>query len=205
MWIFSRMFKKAVDKIIAKEVNVRRAEIQVGISSLDSIYEKRKKEYEVKIADIDSLKVRAETQISELERIRVKAEEEQKLLWERLDILRDNLNTEDVWMKLWEMAYSKATDAVWLVLQKEMLHLADLAENRAYLKAKSEFDMNLSRLMEHLTKMSNDREAIPFIKVLALKKDIEDKKLIAERNNNDAQKEQIIKFTAQLELIGALL
>lgn len=205
MWIFSRMFKKAVDKIIAKEVNVRRAEIQVGISSLDSIYEKRKKEYEVKIADIDSLKIRTETQISELERIRVKAEEEQKLLWERLDILRDNLNTEDVWMKLWEMAYSKATDAVWLVLQKEMLHLADLAENRAYLKAKSEFDMNLSRLMEHLTKMSNDREAIPFIKVLALKKDIEDKKLIAERNNNDAQKEQIIKFTAQLELIGALL
>jgi hypothetical protein len=205
MSIFSRIFKKKVDGIIAKEVDARRAEIQVGISALDSIYEVRKKEYEVKIADIDVLKSKVETELKELERIRIKSEDEQKLLWERLDILRDNLNTEDVWMKLWEMAYSKATDAVWLVLQKEMLHLADLAENRAYLKAKAEFDSNLSGFMEHLTKMSNDKEAIPFIKVLTLKKDIEDKKLVAERINNDAQKEQIIKLTAQLELIGVLL
>ena len=202
MWIFSKIFKKTINKIITKEVDARRAEIQIGISKLDSIYEERKKEYEVKIADIDALKFKVETQVDELERIRVNAEIEQKELWKRLDILRDNLNTEDVWMKLWEMAYSKATDAVWIILQKEMLHLVELAENRAYIKAKAEFDADLKTRIDYLIKISNDKEAIPIVKVLALKKVIEEKILVAGRSQNSAQ---VDLFMAQLGILGDLL
>ena len=201
MWIFSKIFRKAVNQIIAKEVDKRRGEIQCGIVELDSIYNGRKKEYEVKIADIDVLKAKVEAELKELECIRIKSEEEQKRLWERLDILRDNLNTEDVWIKLWEMAYSKAVDAVWPILQKEMLHMVELAEQRAYIKSKEEFEIDLGQRMEHLMKLGNEKEMIPFVKVLALKKDIEDKKLVAERVKNIAQ---IERYVAQLEILEAL-
>ena len=195
------IFNKIVDKIIAREVEKRRNEIQIGISELDVIYTERKKEYEVKIADIDVLKSKVETELKELERIRIKAEEEQKRLWERLDILRDNLNTEDVWIKLWEMAYSKATDAVWVILQKEMLHLVELAEQRAYLKAKQEFDIDLNQRMDYLMKSGEGKE-VPLVKILALKKDIEDKKLYAEKVKNSALSD---RYVAQLEILEGLL
>lgn len=195
------IFNKAVDKIIAREVEKRRNEIQIGISELDSIYTERKKEYEVKIADIDVLKIKVEKELLELQRIRLQAEEEQKRLWEHLDILRDNLNTEDVWIKLWEMAYSKATDAVWLILQKEMLHLVELAEQRAYLKSKQEFDIDLNQRMDYLMKSGEGKE-VPLVKILALKKDIEDKKLYAEKVKNSALSD---RYVAQLEILGGLL
>lgn len=188
------IFSKAVDRIIEREVSKRREEIQTEIAKLDFSYKEH-------ILSYNTLKTKVENETKELERVRVKAEEEQKRLWERLDILRDNLNTEDVWIKLWESAYSKAVDAVWPILQKEMLHMVELAEQRAYLKAKTEFDEDLSRRMEHLIKLGNEKEAVPFVKILAIKKDITDKKLVAERIKNEAQ---IEKYAAQLEVLEGL-
>lgn len=231
MLIFSKICKKAVDRIIAKEVSVRKSEIDCEISAyqlkidhetsiLNSAFENRVKDYEVKVTelkdneiglvkaydtklkDLDILKSRVEIELKELERIRIKSETEQKRLWERLDILRDNLNTEDVWIKLWEMAYSKAIDAVWIIQQKEALHLVELAEQRAYLKSKQEFEEDLNRRMDYFIQMNNVNDAIPFVKVLALKKRIEDIRLSAERLKNATQ---VDKCSAQLETIGGLL
>ncbi len=294
MWIFSRMFKKTVDSLINKEINLRRQEVQFKIVEFDSVldnkqkefnvvlakteqdfqcrleelktnanqqiesfnilqenikrkskdieiaekemasredalklsrqevdskikdidnlkdtYEERQEEYASKLSSLDNLIVKVANEIEkssketeELKKVRAKAEEEQKRLWERLDILRDNLNTEDVWIKLWESAYSKAVDSVWLILQKEMLHMVGLSEEKAYLKAKEEFDADLNKRMDYLINMGNDKDSIPFVKVMALKKKIEDVKLNAERIKNVALLE---KCLAQEEILGGLI
>ena len=152
--------------------------------------------------ELQTRKLKVESELLELERVRNKAEEEQKRLWDRLDILRDNLNTEDVWIKLWECAYSKAVDSVWIILQKEMAHMVSLAEERSYVRAKAEFDDDLNKRIEGLKSLANTKIDIPALKVLALKKDIEDKMLIAERVKNVAQ---VSKYMAQLEILGGLL
>ncbi len=232
MWIFNKVFKKAVDNIITREVNNRSNEVELllskAVDKLNQGYEEKKAEYNSKIVSLtDDIQIKIEEleqvrsnieqehrdkintltkgmelQISELERVRNKAESEEKRLWERLDILRDNLNTEEVWLKLWEMAYSKAVDAVWAINQKETLHLIELARQESYLKSKAEFDEDLRLRMDNLIQMSNSGENIPAVKILALKKDIEEKKLQAERIKNESL---VNKYSAQLEIIGGLL
>ena len=202
MWIFSKAFKGTVDKIIANELQTRRQELDLSVAKLNSEYDFYKKSYEDKLSGLGSLKLKVESELLELERVRNKAEEEQKRLWDRLDILRDNLNTEDVWIKLWECAYSKAVDSVWIILQKEMAHMVSLAEERSYVRAKAEFDDDLNKRIEGLKSLANTQTDIPVLKILALKKDIEDKMLIAERVKNVAQ---VSKYMAQLEILGGLL
>ena len=173
MWIFSKAFKGTVDKIIVNELQTRRQELDLSVAKLNSEYDFYKKSYEDKLSGLGSLKLKVESELLELERVRNKAEEEQKRLWDRLDILRDNLNTEDVWIKLWECAYSKAVDSVWIILQKEMAHMVSLAEERSYVRAKAEFDDDLNKRIEGLKSLANTKIDIPALKVLALKKDIE--------------------------------
>ena len=108
----------------------------------------------------------------------------------------------DLWIKLWECAYSKAVDSVWIILQKEMAHMVSLAEERSYVRAKAEFDDDLNKRIEGLKSLANTQTDIPVLKILALKKDIEDKMLIAERVKNVAQ---VSKYMAQLEILGGLL
>jgi len=107
----------------------------------------------------------------------------------------------DLWIKLWECAYSKAVDSVWIILQKEMAHMVSLAEERSYVRAKAEFDDDLNKRIEGLKSLANTKTDIPALRVLALKKDIEEKMLIAERVKNVAQ---VIKYMAQLEILGGL-
>ena len=202
MWIFSKAFKGTVDKIIVNELQTRRQELDLSVAKLNSEYDFYKKSYEDKLSGLGSLKLKVESELLKLERVRNKAEEEQKRLWDRLDILRDNLNTEDVWIKLWECAYSKAVDSVWIILQKEMAHMVSLAEERSYVRAKAEFDDDLNKRVEGLKSLANTKTDIPVLKILALKKDIEDKMLIAERVKNVAQ---VSKYMAQLEILGGLL
>ena len=202
MWIFSKAFKGTVDKIIVNELQTRRQELDLSVAKLNSEYDFYKKSYEDKLSGLGSLKLKVESELLELERVRNKAEEEQKRLWDRLDILRDNLNTEDVWIKLWECAYSKAVDSVWIILQKEMARMVSLAEERSYVRAKAEFDDDLNKRIEGLKSLANTKIDIPALKVLALKKDIEEKMLIAERVKNIAQVE---KYMAQLEILRGLL
>lgn len=195
MWIFN----KIVDRIIEQEVNKRRSEIIARIHDEEVIL---RKEYEIKLAEFSELNKKLESEIEEVKKARIKAEEEQKRLWERLDILKDNLNTEDVWVKLWECAFSKAIDFIWPVLQKETQHLVELVEKQAYIKAESEFKNEVETRMANLIKMANDKEGIPFLKIIAIKKKIEEIKLNAERVKNMALTE---KCFAELELLSNIM
>jgi len=126
---------------------------------------------------------------------------------QELDLSVAKLNSEydfykKSYIKLWECAYSKAVDSVWIILQKEMAHMVSLAEERSYVRAKAEFDDDLNKRIEGLKSLANTQTDIPVLKILALKKDIEDKMLIAERVKNVAQ---VSKYMAQLEILGGLL
>jgi hypothetical protein len=201
-----KFLEKKIQVYIEKEIIKRKEEItlkfNIAIGDLEKSLNYSKSEYEKKEREFLVLKENTELKIKELERVRNAAEEEQKRLWERLDILRDNLNTEDVWIKLWECAYSKAVDAVWPILQKELLHMVELAEQRVYLKAKDEFDIDLKRRIDNLISTANMKEAVPFVKISALIKRVEEVKLNAERVKNIPQ---IEKCSAQLEILGGLL
>src|SRR3990167_4291943 len=121
---------------------------------------------------------------------------------QELDLSVAKLNSEydfykKSYIKLWECAYSKAVDSVWIILQKEMAHMVSLAEERSYVRAKAEFDDDLNKRIEGLKSLANTKIDIPALKVLALKKDIEEKMLIAERVKNVAQ---VSKYMAQLEI-----
>ena len=125
---------------------------------------------------------------------------------QELDLSVAKLNSEydfykKSYIKLWECAYSKAVDSVWIILQKEMAHMVSLAEERSYVRAKAEFDDDLNKRIEGLKSLANTQTDIPVLKILALKKDIEDKMLIAERVKNVAQ---VSKYMAQLEILGGL-
>ena len=125
---------------------------------------------------------------------------------QELDLSVAKLNSEydfykKSYIKLWECAYSKAVDSVWIILQKEMAHMVSLAEERSYVRAKAEFDDDLNKRIEGLKSLANTKIDIPALKVLALKKDIEEKMLIAERVKNVAQ---VSKYMAQLEILGGL-
>src|SRR3990167_6635729 len=66
----------------------------------------------------------------------------------------------DLWIKLWECAYSKAVDSVWIILQKEMAHMVSLAEERSYVRAKAEFDDDLNKRIEGLKSLANTQTDI---------------------------------------------
>lgn len=87
----------------------------------------------------------AENQIVKLEETRQKCEVSQKELWDKLDILKDNLNTEQIWMKLWECAFSKAVDVVWSILKNEAVVLSGYAKTDGYKEAED----RLSKLYEN--------------------------------------------------------
>jgi hypothetical protein len=199
MWICNKFFKNKIQEKIDREVKLRKSEIEIAAQKE---VETSLGQYQLKVLELDNFKQKAENELSDLKSIRERANQEQKEIWEKLNILRDNLNTQDVWVKLWECAYSKAVDAVWSILQRETLHLVDLAEQRAYIKAKEEFDADLKQRIDNLINTSNEKDAIPFVKLLALKKKIEDVKLNSERIKNSAQ---IEKSSAQLEVLEGLL
>ena len=79
--------------------------------------------------------------------------------------------------------------------------MVSLAEERSYVRAKAEFDDDLNKRIEGLKSLANTQTDIPVLKILALKKDIEEKMLIAERVKNIAQ---VSKYMAQLEILGGI-
>ena len=212
MWINSNFFKKrintAVQREIANALIQKKLEISTAETALEVDYLKNKAIFDSKIVEVKALveKVNIQSrelnlQIQETQRIRNNAEEEQKKLWERLDILRDSFTADQIWSRLWECAYSKAIDAVWPILEKEIPHLIELAENRAYLKAKQEVDNEYKIQLEGLIKIAGGQE-VPKLKILALKKEIHEKMLYANRvKNTDLES----RYSAQLELIELLI
>lgn len=127
------------------------------VEVLNSEYNKRKSVYSSQIAELNELTDQVKRKISELSEIRCNAELTQKQLWERLDILRDGLQTEQIWMKLWECAYSKAVDTVWSVLKKETIRLIELAKEDGYKEAEERLAKQYeNKLNDIISKCEND-------------------------------------------------
>lgn len=205
MWIFNKVFKKIIDTTIQKEIAYilaqKKFEIGQAEIELENDYLKNKAIYDSKIVEVKELTVKADIQTQELQRVRLKAETMQEQLWDRLDILRDSFTADQIWSKLWESAYSKAVDIVWPMLEKEMPRLVELAEDRAYLKAKKEAEENYRIQINGLIKETEGQE-VSKLKIISLRKDIHERMLVANRNKNTDLEN---KCQAQLDLINILI
>lgn len=198
MWIFNKIFKKIIDTAIQKEIAYtlaqKKLEISLAETELENEYSKNKEIYDSKIVEVKGL-------TQELQRVRLKAETAQEQLWDRLDILRDSFTADQIWSKLWESAYSKAVDVVWPMLEKEMPRLVELAEARAYLKAKQEAIEDYRIQIDGLIKETEGQE-VSKLKIVSLRKDIHERMLVANRNKNTDLEN---KCQAQLDLINILI
>lgn len=189
------MFKKFVDARIEKEFSRRKEELERMLreeeSSLRFIHSK-------KIEELNTLNSELSQKIQEVKKVRETAENEQKRLWERLDILRDNLNSEQVWMRLWESAFSKAVDVVWGLMKENTEKLIILAkeekEKEVSEKLTSKFKQDVERIFK------SDK----LNKELLSKKydDLYEKFLEAERTK---QKDKAMNYKAQMEILNEIL
>ena len=191
------MFKRIVDKIIDNEVAKRKLEIEERLRIEEN---KLKISYAEKLAELNALNDKLNNQIKEVERTRQNAEAEQKRLWERLDILRDNLNTEQVWMKLWESAFSKAVDVIWGIFKKETLHLIDLAKIDTYAEVEKKLSTQFDKKLGDIIAKSIDIVNVPLL--LKLKEEAHKQYLIFEKVK-DATQMQF--YLGQLKLIEEVL
>jgi len=171
--------RKRVDKLVQDEFERRKKDLELQVKSEEN---RLKLESQKNSNDLKVLVASMNTQIDETRRVREKAEEEQKRLWERLDILRDNLNTEDVWVKLWECAYSKATDKVWEIMKKETLHLVELSKDESYVKARNEFNEKLENRINELISKNSDLVNIPLM--LKIRSESQNQYLLAEKTGD---------------------
>jgi len=171
--------RKRVDKLVQDEFERRKKDLELQVKSEEN---RLKLESQKNSNDLKVLVASMNTQIDETRRVREKAEEEQKRLWERLDILRDNLNTEDVWVKLWECAYSKATDKVWEIMKKETLHLVELSKDESYVKARNEFNEKLENRINELISKNSDLVNIPLM--LKIRNESQNQYLLAEKTGD---------------------
>lgn len=187
------MFKRIVDRIIDNEVSKRRIEVEQRLRAEEG---ELRISYQQKLSELNSLNDKLNRQIQEVERVRLNAETEQKRLWERLDILKDNLNTEDVWLKLWECAYSKAVDVVWEIFKKETLRLIELAKENNQEEIEKKFQEQYEAKLQSLIKESSDIINVP---LFLLKKEEANKGYLEANKRKDGAKEQF--FLGQLKLI----
>ncbi len=213
MLIFNRFINKLVAKEVAKrtekEMADKRKELSAEFIKVQNEFQEKSNQeiqesqdkLKVKLAEVNLLADTYNLQIDALKKLRDKAEEEQKRLWDRLDILRDSLSADQVWSKLWALAYSKAVDVTWPILEKEIPHLVELAEQRAYLKARQEADDEYKLRLESLIKVAGN-ENVSKLKILALKQEIHEKMLIANRAKSVDNEN---KCLGKLELIDILI
>lgn len=177
-----KFIERRIDKIVEQEVQKRKSHIEELIQA--------------KLNEFTALNKRLNWQIKELERTREFTEAEQKRLWERLNILRDNLNTEDVWVKLWECAYSKATDKVWEIMKKETIHLVEIAKEDGYNKAKAELEERYNQKINSAIDTNREKVNVP---LLVKKKDEANQLYLTYQRVHDKDKESYYK--GQIDLI----
>jgi len=190
-------FRKIVDKIIDFEVERRKKEVE---QRLEIEKDKLWMELATKRQEVYVLTTELETQIKGIEKTRQKAEEEQKGLWERLDILKDNLNANGVMNRLWECAYSKAIDAVWSILKKETIHLTELANEDGQNKAKEEANKQYEKKLDDIIKKDMSLINIPLL--YKLKEESRQQYLIFQRSKDN---EKVQYFKGQIDLIAEIL
>ena len=139
-------------------------------------------EYQSKIANLDLLNKQLNEQIVSFEEKHKKAEE--------------------FFNSIWATAYSKAIDAVWPVLEKNIPHLLEIAERKAYEKAQEEFDLQYKLKIQNITSKTQKNDSVPVVKILYKQEKIYDEYLKANRGRNIDLSQ---KYQAQLDLIKELL
>ncbi len=195
------LFKRAADKIIQKQVDKRKSEIEQRIKEEESkiliAHKENIKEEENKLLAIyKSRTQQLETLIKDVERVKFRAEDEQKRLWERLDILRDSLNADQIFSKLWGMAYSKAVDVVWDLFKEETKHLVTLSKQDGYNQGELSSKTSYDRKLNELIKSSTDGVNIP---LLFKRRDEANEKYLVSQKSKDIPRESFYK--GQIELI----
>ena len=196
-----KFIRKKVNEIVDAKVQEELKNKREWIEELHAKEEAILKELHItKLASLNELIMQLNIQIEETKRVRIKSEEEQKLLWERLDILRDNLNSEQVWLKIWEMAYSKATDKVWEIMKSETTHLIELAKKNTYNQAVE----NLSKIYEQKIAdiLKNSTEKVNVALLLDKKEEFTRNYLTCQRGKD---KERENYFQGKIDLIEELL
>jgi hypothetical protein len=196
-----KFIKRKVDDIIVLEVEKRRNEIEKRILAEEV---KLNEEYHKKISELRFANERAELEISELKKVREKAQTEQKQLWEKLDILRDNLNSEKVWLNLWECAVVKVTDMVWDIQKKETLKLLDIVRQEGFDKGIEANKKIYESKVDALIKASVGEVNIP----LLMKRKEEAYSLYLTYQRKQAKDKEVGKenyYKGQVDLIGEIL
>lgn len=191
------MFKRIIDKIIEKEVARRKIEIEEKIKEETLKIENDNKE---KLSQLTSLNNSLTFQIEEVKHTREKAEAEQKRLWERLNIIQDNLNTEKIYVSIWECAFSKAVDLVWDVMESKVKDLIELARKEAYEETEKHLTLINEKRLQDIISKSKDDINVP---LLFKKKEIAKEEFLkADRIGNAKDKSF---YEGQLELLKEVI
>ena len=187
--------KKIIDARIEKEYLSRKHEVEERLRLEES---RLWSAYQNKINELNVLNSNLQMKIEEVKRTRENAEVEQKKLWERLDILRDNLNSEQVWMKVWECAFSKATDVVWGIMKAETVKLVTMAKE----DGRSEVEIKLKETFQ--ARLKEIEIGVGFNKPLLVERyeKCHNLFLIAERSKDELKKQY---YKAQMELIDEII
>jgi len=195
------MFKKIVDKIIEKEVDKRKLEIEERIKeeALKSQIQIEQDNKE-KLSQLSTLNNSLIFQIEEVKRTREKAEAEQKRLWERLNIIQDNLNTEKIYAGIYECAFSKAVDLVWDIMKNKVNDLVELARKGAYDEAEKNLTLIYEKKLQDIISKSDKDVNIP---LLFKKKEIAHEGFLrADRMGNKKEKDF---YEGQLNLLKEVI
>ena len=191
------MFKKIVDKIIASEVTKRKLEIEEKIKEEALKIEQDNKE---KLSQLLTLNNSLIFQIEEVKHTREKAEAEQKRLWERLNIIQDNLNTEKIYAGIYECAFSKAVDLVWDIIKNKVKDLVELARKDAYDEAEKNLAIIYEKRLQDIISKSDKDVNIP---LLFQKKEIAHEGFLkADRVGNKKEKDF---YEGQLSLLREVI
>ena len=116
-----------------------------------------------KLDEVNQLRLKLDNETKEISRLRINAEVEQKRLWERLDILKDNLNTEQLWNKLWECAFSKSFDVTWELMKKEVTHIAEVSKQEGIELAKKQAEKEYQVKIDKYINSCMEKVNIPLI------------------------------------------
>ena len=163
-------------------------------------YDSIKNQYDIKSKEFNTSQEELKLKINEIKQLRDEAQLEEKRLWDKLEILKDNLNSEQTWNKLWEAAFSKAIDIVWSIFKKETIHLAKLSFDDGYVKAEEILKIKFDNQIKEIEK--NIQGGLNIVKIMSQYKEAKDNFLSAGRNR-DANKQKF--YEGQISLIEEVI
>jgi hypothetical protein len=189
------MFEKQIDKIVNSIIEKRKIEITLAIDKeLDDFKARQKEIFEAKKKEIKDI-------VLETDGIKEKVLIERNKVSQTLDILRQNLTAEEIWLKLWSVAFDKAMDICWDLTKDKTKEIMALVEDKAYTKSKQEMQEIINKrdaeVEEKLKSLDINKQAI-----LNAKEEANKFYLIYDRNKDQMKKQY---YKGQVDLIGRFL